>query len=99
MTRIDSIANNRSLVSIDNFKRGSMLKASSVLTTKAVPFQPLPWRIAPTGARGPRKGGKAKILTQDELRRVLRFVELEREYPEADIIKILLSFFAGLRAG
>jgi integrase/recombinase XerD len=43
-------------------------------------------------------GGKAKTLTAAELQRFLMFIQRTRHSPEADIVKILLSFMAGLRA-
>jgi integrase/recombinase XerD len=48
--------------------------------------------------RPSRNGGKAKTLTIAELQRFLMFIQTTRHSPEADIVKVLLSFLAGLRA-
>lgn len=67
---------------------------------------PLPsWYQAPPAKRSstpnPRlgKGGQAKILSEKDLHRVLAHIEHRRQSPEADRVKLFLSFAAGLRAG
>jgi integrase/recombinase XerD len=47
--------------------------------------------------RGSRPGGKAKMLTSAELKRVQEFI-LKRPSKEADLVKLLLSVMAALRA-
>ena len=42
--------------------------------------------------------GRAKLLTPDEVRRVLQHIDKESRYPERDRVMVLLSVRAGLRA-
>jgi integrase/recombinase XerD len=49
-----------------------------------------------TRRRGPC--GQAKVLDEQQLRKLLSYVERNRHSPQADRLKILLSFTAGLRA-
>lgn len=48
--------------------------------------------------RGPRPGGKAKMLSSADLQRVYDFVFGKRRSKEADLVKLLLSSMAALRA-
>jgi integrase/recombinase XerD len=46
--------------------------------------------------KGPR--GQAKTLDEKQMRKLLSYVERNRHSPQADRLKILLSFRAGLRS-
>lgn len=51
-------------------------------------------------AEGRHKGGygKAKPLSAEDLEKVISFIKLHRQSPEADTVKLYLSVLAGLRA-
>ena len=46
----------------------------------------------------PRPYGQARILEPREIERVLKYVASHSRIPEADILKVVLSIYAGLRA-
>jgi integrase/recombinase XerD len=46
---------------------------------------------------GSGRGGRAKTLNEQQFRKVLSFIDRNSSSPEADRLKILLSFGAGLR--
>ena len=70
-----------------------------------------PESVAPTGHNaacsssfleeerfGPRPHGQARILKPREIERVFKYIASRSRIPEADILKIALSIYAGLRA-
>ena len=50
-----------------------------------------------TRVAAPRRRGRAKTASKEQLGKLLSFVDRESEVPEADRLKILLSFGSGLR--
>lgn len=52
---------------------------------------------APPG-RPRRCYGRAKLLTVEQIRRVIAYLQETSRVPESDILKVRLSFYAGLRA-
>jgi integrase/recombinase XerD len=101
MKKIDSDTKDCSGAEIINFPGGSMQQTV---------FSPFQW-AAPTstsfgtlsiphaGKKARRNSyGRAKTLDAAELQRLLIAIQKTRPSPEADIVKVLLSFLAGLRA-
>ena len=101
MFNVDWANKNNSLIVSNNYNGENMHSTDlgSALSGLGIRYRPLVTICAMPPRRSPRRaGGKAKMLTQAELQELLFFVERERDFPETDIVKILLSFMAGLRA-
>jgi integrase/recombinase XerD len=99
MCNVDSKNNKKDNVIHFNFRGGRMIN-----TTQSLARNPdARWNGAvelfkARATRPRRHGGQAKAFTPNDLRRVFAFLEKERSSPEADTVKICLSFMAGLRA-
>jgi integrase/recombinase XerD len=103
MHKIDNKNNTVQEGAVINFEGGSVHNMGLNLLPPVSPIMPI--ASSPIASVRPRpkarpakKGGKAKTLTFAELQRFLVFIQRTRHSPEADIVKILLSFLAGLRA-
>jgi integrase/recombinase XerD len=103
MYKIDNENNTVQEEAVINFEGGSVHNMGLNLLPPVSPAMPV--AASPIASVRPRpkarpakKGGKAKTLTMAELQRFLVFIQRTRHSPEADIVKVLLSYFAGLRA-
>lgn len=101
MNYVDSKVIRRDIAIIENLDGGAMYIAdqASPLSVADLQFPYLGIGEAKHQARpGPKAHGQAKRLSREEFQQVISFIEHEREFPEADIIKFALSYFAGMRA-
>jgi integrase/recombinase XerD len=109
MHKIDNENESRDDCVVINFPGGPMHEPIASPAVQAppivpvVPFASIDYPSLPAAPAKPKrpnahKGGKAKTLDVQQLQRLLMFIQTTRHSPEADIVKILLSFLAALRA-
>jgi integrase/recombinase XerD len=99
MSKIDSENKTGSNVIFFNFKGGSMIETRfGKLTTREAIRAAMTPKERPARKQRRGKRGKAKVFSREDIQKLLSFVRTRRASPEADIVKILLSFQAGLRA-
>jgi integrase/recombinase XerD len=99
MQDIDSKNNGQNNVIHFNFKGGRMINSAKSGSKALDVGWNGPAELFKTQARRRRRhGGQAKMFRPNDLQNVFAFILAKRSSPEADMVKVCLSFMAGLRA-